>query len=146
MQVAPKSISTVTTDYILKQPPATSPFMLIQLLPGADVSEVDPWGLSGGSISLRGLNQTEMAFIWEGSPIADVGVYTTYPSEFADSENLDELTLSRAPRTSTLPPSTAPAACSPSTTATRSTISAVWPTTATAPTSTTASSRASTPA
>ena len=93
VQVAPKSISTVSTDYILKQPPATSPFMLTQLLPGADVSEVDPWGLSGGSISLRGLNQTEMAFIWEGSPIADIGVYTTYPSEFADSENLDELTL-----------------------------------------------------
>ena len=93
VQVAPKSVSTVTTDYILKQAPATSPFMLTQLLPGADVSEVDPWGLSGGSISLRGLNQTEMAFVWEGSPIADIGVYTTYPSEFSDSENLDELTL-----------------------------------------------------
>ena len=92
-QVEPKSISTVSKDYILKQTPATSPFMLVQLLPGADVSEVDPWGLSGGHISLRGLNETEMAFIWEGSPIADVGVYTTYPSEFADSENLDELTL-----------------------------------------------------
>ena len=93
IQEAPKSVSTVTKDYILKQAPATSPFMLVQLLPGADVSEVDPWGLSGGSISLRGLDQTEMAFIWEGSPIADVGVYTTYPSEFADTENLDELTL-----------------------------------------------------
>ncbi len=93
VQVAPKSISTVSKDYILKQAPSTSPFMLTQLLPGADVSEVDPWGLSGGSISLRGLNQTEMAFIWEGSPIADVGVYTTYPSEFADTENLEDLTL-----------------------------------------------------
>ncbi len=93
VQVAPKSISTVGKDYILKQAPASSPFMLAQLLPGADVSEVDPWGLSGGSISLRGLNQTEMAFIWEGSPIADVGVYTTYPSEFADTENLEDLTL-----------------------------------------------------
>ena len=93
VQFAPKSISTVNRDYILKQAPATSPFMLTQLLPGADVSEVDPWGLSGGSIALRGLNQTEMAFIWEGSPIADVGVYTTYPSEFADSENLQDLTL-----------------------------------------------------
>ena len=93
IQVAPKSVSTVTKDFILKQAPATSPFMLVQLLPGADVSEVDPWGLSGGAIALRGLDQTEMAFIWEGSPIADIGVYTTYPSEFADTENLDELTL-----------------------------------------------------
>ncbi|NPD67188.1 TonB-dependent receptor [Lichenicola cladoniae] len=93
IQVAPKSISTVTKDYILKQAPASSPFMLVQLLPGANVAEVDPWGLSGGSLSLRGLDNTEMAFIWEGMPIADVGVYTTYPSEFADTENLDELTL-----------------------------------------------------
>ena len=67
--------------------------MLVQLLPGAVVSEVDPWGLSGGSIALRGLDNTEMAFIWEGSPIADVGVYTTYPSEFADGENLEDLSL-----------------------------------------------------
>ncbi|MGI4744691.1 MAG: TonB-dependent receptor plug domain-containing protein, partial [Janthinobacterium lividum] len=86
IQVAPKSISTVTKDYILKQAPASSPFELVQLLPGANVAEVDPWGLSGGSMSLRGLDNTEMAFIWEGMPIADVGVYTTYPSEFADTE------------------------------------------------------------
>jgi len=93
VQVAPKSTSTVTKDYIQKQAPATSPFMLVQLLPGAVVSEVDPWGLSGGSIALRGLDQTQMAFIWEGMPISDVGVYTTYPSEFGDGENLEELTL-----------------------------------------------------
>jgi iron complex outermembrane receptor protein len=93
VQVAPKSVSTVTNDYIQKQPPAQSPFMLVQLLPGAVVSEVDPWGLSGGSLSLRGLDQTQMAFVWEGMPIADIGVYTTYPSEFGDGENLEELSL-----------------------------------------------------
>jgi len=92
-QVAPKSVSTVSNDFIQKQAPATSPFMLVQLLPGAVVSESDPWGLSGGAISLRGLDQTEMAFIWEGMPISDVGVYTTYPSEFADGENLQDLSL-----------------------------------------------------
>lgn len=92
-QYAPKSVSTVSNDYIQKQSPATSPFMLVQLLPGAVVSEVDPWGLSGGQIALRGLDQTEMAFIWEGMPIADVGVYTTYPSEFVDGENMTELSL-----------------------------------------------------
>ena len=93
IQVAPKSVSTVSKDYIQKQSPATSPFMLVQLLPGAVVEEQDPWGLSGGALTLRGLDQTEMAFIWEGMPIADVGVYTTYPSEFADGENLEDLTL-----------------------------------------------------
>ncbi len=92
-EVAPKSRSTVSKDYIQKQAPATSPFMLVQLLPGVVVSEVDPWGLSGGSLSMRGLDQTEMAFIWEGAPIADVGVYTTYPSEFVDDENMEDLSL-----------------------------------------------------
>ena len=90
-ETAPKSRSTVSNDYIQKQAPAQSSFILVQLLPGVVVSEVDPWGLSGGELTMRGLDQTEMAFIWEGSPIADVGVYTTYPSEFADNENLEEL-------------------------------------------------------
>ncbi len=92
-ETAPKSRSTVSNDFVQKQAPAQSPFMLVQLLPGVVTSEVDPWGLSGGALSIRGLNQTEMAFIWEGSPIADVGVYTTYPSEFADNENLEDLSL-----------------------------------------------------
>ncbi len=92
-ETAPKSSSSVTKDFIQKQAPAQSPFQLVDLLPGVVVSEVDPWGLSGGQLSMRGLDQTEMAFIWEGSPISDVGVYTTYPSEFADNENLEELTL-----------------------------------------------------
>ncbi len=92
-QYAPKSVSTVSNDYIQKQSPATSPFMLVQLLPGAVVSEVDPWGLSGGQLALRGLDQTEMAFLWEGMPIADVGNYSTYPSQFVDGENMSELTL-----------------------------------------------------
>ena len=83
----------MSKDYIAKQPPAQSPFMLVQLLPGAVVEEQDPWGLSGGALTLRGLDNTEMAFIWEGMPIADVGVYTTYPSEFADGENLEDLSL-----------------------------------------------------
>lgn len=88
-----KSTSTVSIDFIQKQSPATSPFMLAQLLPGAVVSEVDPWGLSGGQLALRGLDQTEMAFIWEGMPIADVGNYSTYPSQFVDAENMSELSL-----------------------------------------------------
>ena len=92
-ETAPKSRSTVSKDFIQKQAPAQSPFILVQLLPGVVASEVDPWGLSGGKLTMRGLDNTEMAFIWEGSPIADVGVYTTYPSEFADNENLEELSL-----------------------------------------------------
>lgn len=92
-EVAPKSRSTVSKDYVAKQAPATSPFMLVQLLPGVVVSEVDPWGISGGTLSMRGLDNTEMAFIWEGSPISDVGLYTTYPSEFVDNENMEELSL-----------------------------------------------------
>ena len=92
-EVAPKSRSTVSKDYIQKQAPATSPFMLVQLLPGVVVAEVDPWGLSGGELSMRGLDNTEMAFIWEGSPISDIGVYTTFPSAFVDSENIEDLSL-----------------------------------------------------
>ncbi len=92
-ETAPKSRSSVTKDYIQKQAPAQSPFMLVQLLPGVVASEVDPYGLSGGGLSLRGLDQTEMAFVWEGSPISDVGLYTTYPSEFVDNENIEELSL-----------------------------------------------------
>ena len=138
---APESRSTVSNDYIQKQAPAQSPFMLAQLLPGAVVSEVDPWGLSGGALNLRP-RSAEMAFICEGSPIADIGVCATYPSEFADSENLEDLSLQQGSSNIDTPTINGSGGLFTFHDRDSATVSAAWLITATAPTNTTASSPA----
>ena len=90
-ETAPKSVSTVSRDFIQKQSPAQNPLQLVQLLPGVVVGSADPFGVTGGTISLRGLDQSEMAMTWEGAPATDVGVYTIDTSEFASNEDLEDM-------------------------------------------------------
>ncbi|GBQ33322.1 TonB-dependent receptor [Gluconacetobacter sacchari DSM 12717] len=85
---AAKSRSTVTSEFIEKQTPGLNPMQLIQYLPGVNTSSVDPLGINGGQMTMRGLNQTQIGFTLEGFPINDIGNYAVYPQEIVDSENL----------------------------------------------------------
>ncbi|WP_408904533.1 TonB-dependent receptor [Nguyenibacter sp. L1] len=94
-QDAPKSVSEITRDYIAKQNPALNPMQLIALLPGANVSDTDPMGMTGGHISVRGLTESQMGFTLEGFPINDIGNFAVYPQEIVDSENLRTVRLAQ---------------------------------------------------
>lgn len=94
-QDAPKSVSEITRDFIAKQNPASNPMQLIQLLPGANVSDTDPMGMTGGHISVRGLTESQMGFTLEGFPVNDIGNFAVYPQEIVDSENLQTVRLAQ---------------------------------------------------
>ena len=95
-QTAPKSVSAISTDFIVKQAPTLNAFQLVNLLPGANVSSTDPYGLSvSSSLTLRGLGQDEIGVLMEGAPQNDIGYYYAYPAQFADAENVRQVTLSQ---------------------------------------------------
>ncbi len=87
-QDSAKSVSAVSRDFIEKQVPGADPMQLISLLPGANVSSGDPAGLTGSSMSMRGLDQSQIGFTLEGFPINDIGNFAVYSQEIVDSENL----------------------------------------------------------
>lgn len=93
-QVAPVSISEVSVNYITKQAPTLNAYQLINHLPGANVATTDPYGLSPfSSLNLRGLGSDSIGVLMEGAPQNDIGYYTAYPSQFADTENLQTISL-----------------------------------------------------
>jgi len=92
---SPKSVSAVTRDFIAKQNPALNPMQLIALLPGANVSDTDPLGMTGGNLSVRGLTESQMGFTLEGFPINDIGNFAVYPQEIVDAENLKTVRLAQ---------------------------------------------------
>jgi iron complex outermembrane receptor protein len=95
-QTAPKAVSAISSDFIAKQATTLNAFQLVNLLPGANVSSSDPYGLSvSSSLTLRGLGQDEIGVLMEGAPQNDIGYYYAYPSQFADAENLRQITLSQ---------------------------------------------------
>ena len=90
----PHAKSVVSSEYISKQAPQQSPYQLLEAVPGAVVSSSDPYGLtSNEDIAVRGLDNAEMGFLWEGMPINDIGTDVIYPSQMADNENLSQVSL-----------------------------------------------------
>lgn len=91
-----KSISTVGRDFMDKQSPTATAFQLVSLLPGANVATSDPFGFSPNTnISVRGLGGDSIGYVLEGMPLNDVAYSTGYPSQFADSENYQEIALAQ---------------------------------------------------
>ncbi|WP_409529373.1 TonB-dependent receptor [Sphingomonas sp. IC081] len=95
-QTAPKAISAISSDFIVKQAPTLNAFQLVNLLPGANVSSSDPYGLStSSSLTMRGLGQDQIGVLMEGAPQNDIGYFYAYPSQFADAENVRQIALAQ---------------------------------------------------
>jgi len=94
-QDTPKSQSTVTQAFIAKQQPSPNPYQFMKLMPGANVSSSDPYGMATGNITIRGLNSDQIGFMLEGAPLNDIGTYAAFPTEWVDAENLQEVTMAQ---------------------------------------------------
>lgn len=93
-QTVAASRSTVTRDYIAKLNPTLAPVQLIEHVPGANVASSDPFGLNDSTnITVRGLNQDEIGYLFEGMPIADVDSYAPFSSQWSDTENDASISL-----------------------------------------------------
>ena len=90
----PQAQSMVNADYIARQTPSATAFDLVAQLPGATVSGSDPFGFSPQTnITVRGMNGDAIGYVLEGMPLNDIAYYTGYPSQFADSENYETISL-----------------------------------------------------
>lgn len=95
VQTAPKSRSGITRDFIAKQSPTSNPVSMIASLPGVVYSSNDPLGTNDDQqgMSVRGLDQTELGYLYEGIPAAAPIYLLPYTSQAADNENIQSITL-----------------------------------------------------
>ena len=95
-QTQAQSVSAVSDAFIQRQAPTANAFQLVSLLPGANAASADPFGFSTQvGLSVRGLGESEIGTLLEGMPLNDAAYYNSYPSQFADSENIDEISLTQ---------------------------------------------------
>jgi len=91
----PKQKSTATKAFIETMPATVNPFQALALLPGVNTTQDDAYGLSGGTLRVRGFDSSQMGFTIEGVPVNDSGNYAVYPQEYTDAEDLEEVFLTQ---------------------------------------------------
>ncbi|MBR0559787.1 TonB-dependent receptor [Neokomagataea sp. TBRC 2177] len=96
-QTVAKSRSGITRDFIAKQSPTANPVSMIANLPGVVYSGNDPLGTNDDQqgLSVRGLDQTEIGYLYEGIPAAAPVYLLPYTSSTADNENIQNITLTQ---------------------------------------------------
>ena len=93
VQTAPKAVSTISRDAIVKAAPGGTFVQMIDSIPGVNSSTDDFTGLSNGNYSVRGFTSDEIGTTVNGAPINDSGNYKIYSTEYGDTENMGDITV-----------------------------------------------------
>ena len=93
VQTAPKPVSTISRDAIVKASPGSNFTQMIASIPGVNASTDDVTGLSDGNYTIRGFPSNEVGTTVNGAPINDSGSYAVYATEYGDTENMGDITV-----------------------------------------------------
>lgn len=93
LETAPKAIQTVSREFIAKQSPTTNIQQLMMLMPSANVSNADPFGVYSGMMTVRGMDQTQIGWLLDGMPLNDIGGGQFYANEVLEAEDLESVSL-----------------------------------------------------
>ncbi len=85
----PKQRATVGKDYIESKAPGQSILDTLNLTPGLNFVNNDPYGNSGGNLRLRGLDGNRIALLQDGIPLNDSGNYAIFSNQQLDSELIE---------------------------------------------------------
>ena len=94
-ETVPRARSTITAEYLATQPVGQSVIQSLNLTPGLNFTNNDPYGASGGNIRLRGFDGNRVALMWDGMVLNDSGNYATFTNQLADPEILERVSVNQ---------------------------------------------------
>ena len=90
-----KTRSTLTQEYISTQNPGQTVLQTLNLVPGLNFVNADPYGNSGGNIRLRGFDGNRVSVTFDGMPLNDTGNYATFTNQLLDSELIERVSVNQ---------------------------------------------------
>ncbi|MDY0746853.1 TonB-dependent receptor [Paucibacter sp. R3-3] len=93
VQVAPKAVSTITRAAIEQSAPGATYAQLIDSIPGVVAITDDPSGLFDANYQIRGFTNDQIGVTVNGAPVNDSGNYRVFPTEYGDTENMNDITV-----------------------------------------------------
>src|SRR5882757_492644 len=93
--VVPKERATIDQEFINTQPAGQSIFESLNLVPGYNFTNADPYGNSGGNVRIHGFDGNRISFTWDGMPLNDTGNYAIFTNQVADAEVIGSATVNQ---------------------------------------------------
>jgi iron complex outermembrane receptor protein len=94
-QTAPKTKTTIDQDFIARQIPGQTIADSLNVVPGYNFTNNDPYGNSGGNIRLRSFDCARISFQWDGMQLNDSGNYACFTNQVGDSEIISSAEVSQ---------------------------------------------------
>ncbi|WP_395945738.1 TonB-dependent receptor [Brevundimonas sp.] len=88
-----KTRSSITQEFISTQAPGQTILQSLNLTPGLNFTNADPYGNSGGNIRLRGFDGSRVSVTFDGIPLNDTGNYSAYTNQQLDSELIERASV-----------------------------------------------------
>ena len=89
-ETAPKARTTITQEYIDRQGAGQTILQTLNLTPGLNFVNNDPYGSSGGNVRLRGFDGNRISLTFDGIPLNDTGNYAIYTNQQLDGELISQ--------------------------------------------------------
>ena len=90
-----KTRSTIDEEFIKRQNPGQTVLQSLNITPGINFTNSDPYGNSGGNIRLRGFDGNRVGLAFDGVPLNDTGNYATYSNQQLDSELIKQASVNQ---------------------------------------------------
>ncbi len=87
---APRARTTITQELIATQQAGQSIFQTLNLTPGLNFVNSDPYGASGGNVRLRGFDGNRISLTFDGIPLNDTGNYAIFTNQQLDPELISQ--------------------------------------------------------
>ncbi|MBV9930412.1 MAG: TonB-dependent receptor [Alphaproteobacteria bacterium] len=89
-----KTREVLNSEFIQRQVPGQSINEVINQLPGVSFTNNDPFGSAGGSLIIRGFDNSRIAETFDGMPLNDTGNYAIFSNQMLDSELIEQVNVS----------------------------------------------------
>lgn len=80
-------------EFLQKQAAGNTVLNALNIIPGVNFTQSDPYGSSGGNIRIRGFDGNRISLTFDGFPLNDTGNYAIYSNQQLDPELVDEINV-----------------------------------------------------
>lgn len=94
-QSVPKTRSSISQEFISTQTSGQTILQTLNMVPGLNFVNSDPYGNSGGNIRLRGFDGNRVSLTFDGMPLNDTGNYAVYTNQQLDSELIERASVNQ---------------------------------------------------